>query len=43
MSDSLPPEVPEAYLKQIKEILDHLYDYPTCKTMPGRVPSWTQA
>ena len=28
MSDSRPPDVPEAYLKQIKEILDHLYDYP---------------
>ena len=28
MSDSLPPDVPEAYLKQIKAVLDHLYDYP---------------
>ena len=28
MSDTLPPEVPATYLKQIKEILDHLYDYP---------------
>ncbi|MCY3781660.1 MAG: response regulator [Chloroflexi bacterium] len=28
MSDALSPEVPEDYLKQVKEILDHLYDYP---------------
>ncbi len=32
MSDSHPPDVPAAYLKQIKEILDHLYDYPYLQT-----------
>lgn len=32
MSDALLPEVPEGYLKQVKEILDHLYDYPYLQT-----------
>ena len=32
MSDALLPAVPEGYLKQVKEILDHLYDYPYLQT-----------
>ena len=28
MGNALPPELPEGYLQQVKEVLDHLYDYP---------------
>ena len=28
MSDAVSPDIPEDYLKQVKDILDHLYDYP---------------
>ena len=28
MAGAISPDIPENYLKQVKEILDHLYDYP---------------
>ena len=28
MADAISPNIPEDYLKHVKEILDHLYDYP---------------
>ena len=28
MADTISPDIPKDYLKQVKEILDHLYDYP---------------
>ena len=28
MANTISPDIPEDYLKQVKEILDHLYDYP---------------
>ncbi len=43
MSDALLPEVPESYLKQVKEILDHLYDYPYLQTHVWARPIWMRA
>ena len=28
MADAISPDIPEDYLKHVKEILNHLYDYP---------------